>query len=238
LVRQAIAPVGEARPDWAIIAAVAQQTLNRQGLTPVGPQAGWTYASPATIMDEIAAVTPSYAGVSYARLERGDALHWPVPDISHPGTPILHVGRFPRGRGQFFPCEHLPAAELPDRDYPLYLTTGRVLYHWHGGEMTRRVSGLLEVYPRTLVEISPEDAARIGLNGRTQVRVTSRRGEVVAEAVITARMAPGVIFGNFHFPGEQNVNNLTIAALDPVAKIPEYKVCAVRVEPVEGESPG
>jgi formate dehydrogenase major subunit/formate dehydrogenase alpha subunit len=231
LVRQAIAPVGEARPDWAIIAAVAQQTLNRQGLTPVGPQAGWTYASPATIMDEIAAVTPSYAGVSYARLERGDALHWPVPDISHPGTPILHVGRFPRGRGQFFPCEHLPAAELPDRDYPLYLTTGRVLYHWHGGEMTRRVSGLLEVYPRTLVEISPEDAARIGLNGRTQVRVTSRRGEVVAEAVITARMAPGVIFGNFHFPGEQNVNNLTIAALDPVAKIPEYKVCAVRVEP-------
>jgi predicted molibdopterin-dependent oxidoreductase YjgC len=104
--------------------------------------------------------------------------------------------------------------------------------------MTRRVSRLLEVYPRTLVEISPEDAARIGLNGRTQVRVTSRRGEVVAEAVITARMAPGVIFGNFHFPGEQNVNNLTIAALDPVAKIPEYKVCAVRVEPVEGESPG
>jgi predicted molibdopterin-dependent oxidoreductase YjgC len=97
---------------------------------------------------------------------------------------------------------------------------------------------LLEVYPTTLVEISPEDAARIGLNGRRQVRVTSRRGEVVAEAVITARVAPGVIFGNFHFPGEQNVNNLTIAALDPVAKIPEYKVCAVRVEPVGGESLG
>jgi predicted molibdopterin-dependent oxidoreductase YjgC len=163
LVRQAIEPVGEARPDWAIIAAVARRTLDRQGLRPVGPQAGWTYTSPAAIMDEIAAVTPSYAGVSYARLERGDSLHWPVSDASHPGTPILQVGRSPRGRSQFFPCEHVPAAELPDGDYPLYLTTGCVLYHWHGGEMTRRVPGLLEVYPQALVEISPEDAARIGL---------------------------------------------------------------------------
>jgi formate dehydrogenase major subunit/formate dehydrogenase alpha subunit len=237
-VRQAIAPVGEARPDWAIIAAVAQRTLDRQGLTPLGPQAGWTYTSPAAIMDEIAAVTASYAGVSHTRLERGEALHWPVSDASHRGTPILHVDRFPSGRGRFFSCEHLPAAELPDRDYPLYLTTGRVLYHWHGGEMTRRVSGLLDVYPRALVEISPEDAAGIGLNGQRRVRVRSRRGELIAEAVITARVAPGVIFGNFHFPGEQNVNNLTIAALDPVAKIPEYKVCAVRVEPVEGERRG
>jgi len=238
LVRQAIAPMGEARPDWAIIAAIARRVLDRQGLTPIGPQASWTYASPTAIMDEIAAVTPSYAGVSHARLERGESLHWPVPDAAHPGTPILHVGRFSCGRGRFFPCEHLPAAELPDRDYPLYLTTGRVLYHWHGGEVTRRVSGLLDVYPRTLVEISPEDAIRIGLNGRGRVRVTSRRGEILAEAVITARVAPGVIFGNFHFPAEQNVNNLTIAALDPVAKIPEYKVCAVRVEPAEGERVG
>jgi formate dehydrogenase major subunit/formate dehydrogenase alpha subunit len=238
LIRQAIAPVGQARPDWAIIAAVAQRTLDRQGLAPVGPQASWTYASPAAIMDEIAAVTAPYAGVSHARLERGDALHWPVPDASHPGTPILHVDRFPSGRGRFFSCEHLPAAELPDGDYPLYLTTGRVLYHWHGGEMTRRVSGLLDIYPRSLVEISPEDAARIGLNGRTRVRVRSRRGEVTAEVVITARVAPGVLFGNFHFPGEQNVNNLTIAALDPVAKIPEYKVCAVRVELAAEESCG
>jgi formate dehydrogenase major subunit/formate dehydrogenase alpha subunit len=189
-------------------------------------------------MDEIAALTPSYAGVSQARLEGGDSLHWPVPNATHPGTPILHVDRFPRGRGRFFPCEHLPAAELPDDDYPLYLTTGRVLYHWHGGEMTRRVPGLLEVYPHTLVEISPEDAARIGLNSQRWVRVTSRRGEVVARAVITARVSPGVVFGNFHFPAEQNVNNLTIAALDPVAKIPEYKVCAVRIEPSAGEASG
>jgi formate dehydrogenase major subunit/formate dehydrogenase alpha subunit len=128
-------------------------------------------------------------------------------------------------------CEHLPPAELPDAEYPLYLTTGRVLYHWHGGELTRRVPGLLEVYPRTLVEISPEDAARAGLRDGGRVRVHSRRGEVTAHAVVTPRVAPGVVFGNFHFPGAQNVNNLTIAALDPVAKIPEYKVCAVRIEP-------
>jgi formate dehydrogenase major subunit/formate dehydrogenase alpha subunit len=116
------------------------------------------------------------------------------------------------------------------------LTTGRVLYHWHGGEMTRRARGLLEIYPETLVEINPEDALRIGLNGSPPegashwVRVVSRRGEMVARAVITQRVSPGLAFANFHFPGKQNVNNVTIAALDPVAKIPEYKVCAVRLE--------
>jgi formate dehydrogenase alpha subunit len=231
LVRQAIAPVGEARPDWAIVAAVARRVLERRARVPLGPLAGWAYPSPAAIMDEIAAVTPPYAGVSHGRLERGDVLHWPVPDAAQPGTPILHVDRFPRGRGRFVACEHLPPAELPDAEYPLYLTTGRVLYHWHGGELTRRVPGLLEVYPRTLVEISPEDAARAGLRDGGRVRVHSRRGEVTAHAVVTPRVAPGVVFGNFHFPGAQNVNNLTIAALDPVAKIPEYKVCAVRIEP-------
>ena len=151
---------------------------------------------------------------------------------SHPGTPILHVGRFPRGQGKFHAIDHLPAAELPDAEYPLVLTTGRVLYHWHGGEMSRRARGLLEAYPEALVEISPEDAAKIGLNGHQAVRVRSRRGEMVARAVVTDRVAPGVVFGNFHFPGPGNVNNLTIGALDPVAKIPEYKVCAVAIEAV------
>jgi formate dehydrogenase major subunit/formate dehydrogenase alpha subunit len=127
----------------------------------------------------------------------------------------------------------LDAEELPDNEYPLYLTTGRVIYHWHGGEMTRRAKGLLEIYPETLVEISPEDALKIGLNGKDMVRITSRRGEMIARAVVTDRVSEGVIFGNFHFPGEQNVNNLTIAALDPIAKIPEYKVCAVKVELAE-----
>jgi formate dehydrogenase major subunit/formate dehydrogenase alpha subunit len=232
LVREAIEPRGESRPDWTIVSELARRMLALEKLSPAGPQAGWDYATPWHILDEIAAVTPQYAGVSHARLEHGDQLHWPVKDAGHPGTPILHIGQFTRGKGKFYACEHLPAQELPDRAYPLLLTTGRVLYHWHGGEMTRRSSGLLALYPRTLVEINPEDAAKCGVGDGEALRIASRRGEMLAEALLTDRVAPGVIFGNFHFPGANNVNNLTIAALDPVAKIPEYKVCAVRIEKV------
>lgn len=236
LIRPAVAPPGHARPDWKITADMARRVLAARQREPVGAQAAWSYQSAAQIQDEAAALTPAYAGITHARLARGDQLHWPVPDPEHAGTPILHVGKFTRGLGKFHACDHLPPAELPDEEYPLYLTTGRVLYHWHGGEMTRRAKGLYAVYPETLVEISPEDAARIGLNGAKRVRVQSRRGEMLAKAVITNRVAPGVVFGNFHFPAEQNVNNLTIAALDPIAKIPEYKVCAVRIEALEDET--
>jgi formate dehydrogenase major subunit/formate dehydrogenase alpha subunit len=232
LVRQALPPCGDARPDWSITSELARRVLAREGRVPIGPHAGWDYATPAEIMDEIAALTPSYGGVRYERLERGEALHWPVSAADDPGTRILHVGRFTRGLGKFHVTEHLPAEELPDDEYPTVLTTGRVLYHWHGAEMTRRAAALLDLYPETVVEISPEDADRIGLNGQSLVRVQSRRGEMVARALVTDRVSPGLVFGTFHFPGRQNVNNLTIAALDPVAKIPEYKVCAVRVEAV------
>jgi formate dehydrogenase major subunit/formate dehydrogenase alpha subunit len=232
LVRQSLPPCGDARPDWSITSELARRVLAREGRVPIGPQAGWDYAAPAEIMTEIAALTPIYGGIRYDRLERGEALHWPVPAIDHPGTPLLHVGRFTRGLGKFHVTEHLPPEELPDDEYPMVLTTGRVLYHWHGAEMTRRSQALLELYPETVVEISPEDAARIGLNGQTLVRVISRRGEMVARALVTDRVSLGLVFGSFHFPGRQNVNNLTIAALDPVAKIPEYKVCAVRLEAV------
>jgi formate dehydrogenase alpha subunit len=232
LVRQAIDPAGQARPDWAIIADLACRLLAREGRAPVGSRAAWRYGAPAAIMEEIAALTPSYAGISHERLERGEQLHWPVPTVDHPGTAILHVETFTRGKGKFHVTEHLPPQEMPDSEYPLMLTTGRVLYHWHGAEMTRRSHALLQLYPKTAVEISPEDAERIGLNGRKMVRVTSRRGEMVADALVTDRVCAGLVFGNFHFPGLQNVNNLTIAALDPVAKIPEYKICAVRLEPL------
>jgi formate dehydrogenase alpha subunit len=232
LVRQAIAPLGDARPDWAITVELARRIMQLEGREPLGAQAGWHYDSPADIMDEIAVVTPSYGGVSYARLQRGEQLHWPVKSAEHGGTPILHVGQFTRGKGKFHAIDYLPPHELPDAEYPLMLTTGRVLYHWHGGELTRRAQGLMAVYPETLVEISPEDAARLGVNGDGRVRVTSRRGELIAQAIVTERVSAGLVFANFHFPDEQNANNLTIAALDPVAKIPEYKVCAVRVEKV------
>ena len=232
LVRQAIDPVGQARTDWAIVADLACRILAREGRVPVGSRAAWQYGAPVAIMDEIAALTPSYAGVSYERLERGEQLHWPVPTADHPGTPILHIDKFTRGKGKFHVTEHLPPQEMPDSEYPLMLTTGRVLYHWHGAEMTRRSHALLQLYPKTAVEISPEDAALIGLNGKKMVRVKSRRGEMIADALVTDRVCAGLVFGNFHFPGPQNVNNLTIAALDPIAKIPEYKICAVRLEPL------
>jgi formate dehydrogenase alpha subunit len=230
--RQAIDPLGDARPDWIIMADLARRIMEREGLVPTGPQAGWQYTSPSDIMDEIAALSPIYGGVRYERLERGEQLHWPVPAIDHPGTPVLHVGQFTRGKGKFHVVEHLPPHEMTDSEYPMVLTTGRVLYHWHGAEMTRRARALLELYPETVVEISPEDAAKMGLNGQNTVRIKSRRGEMIALALVTDRVCPGLIFGNFHFPGQQNVNNLTIAALDPVSKIPEYKVCAVRIEPI------
>ena len=229
--RQAIDPLGDARPDWIIMADLARQIMEREKRVPIGSQAAWQYSRPSQIMEEIAALAPNYGGVCYERLERGEQLHWPVPTLDHPGTPILHIGKFTRGRGKFHVVEHLPPHEIPDSEYPMVLTTGRVLYHWHGAEMTRRAYALRELYPETVVEISPEDAAKIGLDGRDMVRVKSRRGEMIARALVTDRVCQGLIFGNFHFPGQQNVNNLTIAALDPVSKIPEYKVCAVRLEP-------
>jgi len=231
-VRKAIEPPGEAWEDWRITAALAQRVLSGGNrVLQDGPFSGWEYSSPAEIMAEIAALTPSYAGVSYERLERGETFQWPVKDAAHPGTPILHVGQFSRGLGKFAPIEHIPPAEMPDDEYPMLLSTGRVLYHWHGGEMTRRAQGLLEIYSRPLIEVNEDDAVRLGLNGNKRVRLTSRRGSIEAEAWVTDRVPPGMVYGNFHFP-EASVNYLTIAALDPVAKIPEFKVCAVKVEAV------
>ncbi len=232
MVHQAIDPPGEARPDWWITAEIAKRVLaNGDQQISEAPYSSWDYENTAQIMDEIAALTPIYAGVNHERLERGDSVQWPVKDAEHPGTPILHVGQFSRGRGKFTPIEHIPPAEMPDDEYPMVLSTGRVLYHWHGGEMTRRSKGLLAIYPQALIEINQDDAAKLGLNGEKRVRVSSRRGSIEAKALITDRVPPGMVYANFHFP-EASANVLTIAALDPVAKIPEYKVCAVKVEAV------
>jgi formate dehydrogenase major subunit/formate dehydrogenase alpha subunit len=126
----------------------------------------------------------------------------------------------------------VPAPELPDDEYPFILNTGRVIYHWHGGEMTRRAKGIMEVYGHPLIEINPDDAAKLGINGNKTLRVTSRRGVIESEAWVTDRVPPGMVYANFHFP-EASANELTIAALDPTSKIPEYKVCAVKVELVK-----
>jgi formate dehydrogenase alpha subunit len=230
MVHKAVNSPGDAQPDWWIISRLAEKIL-AQGERRVkeAEYSSWDYGDAEQIMEEIAALTPIYAGVSYQRLWEGQSLQWPVKDTAHPGTPILHVGQFSRGKGQFNPIEHIPPAELPDKDYPMILSTGRVLYHWHGGQMTRRSKGLLEIYPQALIEVNDLDAEKLGLNGNKRVRVSSRRGTIEAEAMITDRVPPGMVYANFHFP-EASANELTIAALDPVAKIPEYKVCAVKVE--------
>jgi formate dehydrogenase major subunit/formate dehydrogenase alpha subunit len=232
MVRKAVEPPGEAREDWRITADLAKRILSvgrHASRDAAAPYAGWDYVGPAQIMSEINALTPSYAGVTYERLERGETFQWPVKDASHGGTPVLHIGKFARGLGKFAPIEHVPPAELPDDEYPMILSTGRVLYHYHGGEMSRRSQGLMAIYPQPLIEVNPDDAERLGLNGRKRVRVTSRRGSIEAEAQVTDRVPPGMVFANFHFP-QASANQVTISALDPVAKIPEYKVCAVKVQ--------
>jgi formate dehydrogenase alpha subunit len=233
MVHKAIQPPGSAKPDWWIISELARKILSSsKRQLKEADYSGWDYSDTAEIMDEIAALTPIYAGVSHRRLLEGETLQWPVKDHNHPGTPILHTEQFSRGKGLFNPIEHIPPAELPDKEYPMVLSTGRVLFHWHGGQMTRRSAGLLAIYPQALIEVNDQDADRLGLNGNHRVRVSSRRGSIEAQALVTDRVPPGMVYANFHFP-EASANELTIAALDPVAKIPEYKVCAVKVEAVE-----
>jgi len=236
LVRKAIDPPGQARPDWQIIADLAKRIQSRLGLDPkAAPYASWDYASPKQIMEEAAALTPSYGGMRYERLEKG-GLQWPCPAVDHPGTKILHREKFSRGVGRFSPVEWLPPAEQPDAEYPLVLTTGRVLFHFHGGSMTRRSKGLNEIYPEGVVEINPLDARALGINDGDMVKVSSRRGQVTAKAQVVERPDQGVVFMTFHF-AEAAANLLTIAALDPVAKIPEYKVCAAKVERLQNHDP-
>jgi formate dehydrogenase major subunit/formate dehydrogenase alpha subunit len=231
MVHQAIEPIGEAKPDWQITAEIAKRILaGTPGLPPLeGHFASWDYPDTTAIMSEINALAPSYGGITHARLEAGERLQWPCTNEEHKGTPILHVGKFARGLGKFNPIDHIPPAEEPSADYPMVMSTGRVLYHWHGGQMTRRSKGLMEVYSEALIEVNPDDAAKLGLNGKKIVRVSSRRGAIEAQAWVTDRVPPGMVYANFHFP-EASANELTQAVLDPVAKIPEYKVTAVKVE--------
>jgi len=216
-VRKAIEPIGESRPDWVIVSELAGRLGYRM-----------SYDSPAHVMDEIAKVTPLYGGMSYPRLEEGE-LRWPCPDEAHPGTRILHTEGFSRGLGKFQPIEYRAPAEEPDEDYPLILTTGRLLFHWHTGTMTRRSETLTNQINQALIELNPRDASELSVTTGDPVRVTSRRGEIVLNALVTDRIKEGVVFIPFHF-AEAAANVLTNSALDPLAKIPELKVCAVRAE--------
>lgn len=223
-VNRAIEPIGQARADWEIICDLAQRIEQRLGRS---SSATWNYQHPSEIMAEIGRVSPEYAGIRYDRIEP-IGLQTPVWDENHPGTPFLFGDSFPRGRGKFHPLDDLHAAELPDSEYPFILTTGRVLEHWHGGTLTR-ASWMDDLYPEPLVEIHPSDAQQLGLSQRQPVRVSSRRGSIVLRATITEKTTPGVIFIPFAFR-EAPANMLTNDVIDPRAKIPEYKVSAVKIE--------
>jgi len=218
-VRKAVEPPGEARADWEIICMVA---------TAMGYP--MKYNSAEEIFDEMRRVTPSYAGISYARLEKG-SLQWPCPTEDHPGTVFLHAGKFARGLGKFHPVEHVPPDELPDKDYPLILSTGRRRYHYHTGTMTHRTGALEIFYPSEYLEINCADAEELGISDGDKVRLISRRGQVEVAARITDTVMPGMVFTSFQYP-DVPINKLTNPARDPIAKIPEYKVCAVKVEKV------
>ncbi|WDN88182.1 formate dehydrogenase major subunit [Desulfosarcina sp. BuS5] len=215
-IRKAVEPPGEARDDWAIICDIS----SRMGFP-------MSYENSRAIMEEISMVTPSYAGITYDRIE-DVGLHWPCPTVDHPGTPILHGEQFTRGKGLFHSIDYIPPDERVDQDYPVYLTTGRVIYQYHTGTMTRKTEGLNECAPECFVEISAQDAEKYDLDNKAIVNIASRRGEINAKVLISGKAVDGTVFMPFHF-AEAAANRLTNAALDPVAGIPEYKVCAVKL---------
>ena len=226
-VRQVIAPVGQARADWEIVQDLARRTAARLGLSP----AGFEHGSAASVFDELASLTPIMAGLSHARLDREGGIQWPCPEPSHPGTERLYQTDFPRGLGKFVPVRQTaPAEESPDERYPLILNTGRVLYHWHGGTMTRRVDGLVDSWPELRVAIHPADAARIEVGDGEAVFVASRRGRIEAVSFVTEDVAEGSVFVPFVRLRDSAANWLTNNVYDEQARIPEFKVCAVAVE--------
>jgi predicted molibdopterin-dependent oxidoreductase YjgC len=218
---QVVPSPGEAKPDWWIACQIAKKM----------GAAGFDFDSAGDILGEINQLTPSYGGITPERL-KAESLQWPCPDVEHPGTPILHRDRFSRGKGHFVPIAYQGPVEVPDEEYPFILTTARSLYHYHTGTMTRKVGGLNQLLDREWLQMHPEDAEKLGVNDAEVVQINSRRGGIKAAVRTSYQSLPGVVTMDFHF-SESPVNVLTNPAHDPVSKIPEYKVCAVRIEKVD-----
>jgi formate dehydrogenase alpha subunit len=218
-VRKAIPPVGEGRPDWVIICDIAKGMGSK----------GFDFSNPEEVMEEIRTLTPQYRGITYDRLDKG-GLQWPCPDRDHPGTPYLHGESFgtPSGRAKFSMLTYIPPAEATSHEYPFILTTRRSFFHFHS-TLSRKVEGMNVLRNEERLEINPVDAAPLEIEDGHTVKISSRRGDVLAKAKVTRTTPPGVVAMTFHYP-ETRTNLLTHGALDPVAKIPEFKVCAVKVE--------
>ena len=217
-VRKAVELEGEMRLDTDIFIDL----MNRMGYNQ-------PYLTSAQIMDEIASLTPSFAGISHERLDKEGSLQWPCPTKDHPGTPILHVDNFVRGLGYFYPAEYSPSVELPDDEYPLILMTGRILYHYTTRAMTGKTQGLNDIESSSFIEMNIKDAISLGIKDGEKVQVSSRRGQIETTARVGTKVSPGETWMPFHFQ-DGNANWLTNAALDKFAKAPEYKVCAIKIE--------
>jgi len=222
-IEKLVDPPGQARPDWQIICQLAER---------MGYKDNFNYSSSGEIFEEIRRCIPPYKGISYDRLKQTvGGIHWPCPSEEHPGTPSMFLEKFntPDGLGHFQAVEYKPPAEVPDEEYPYFLTTGRSIFHYHTGAMTRRTPKLVDEVPRGFVEVNPEDASKAGVKDKYMVTLTTRRGSIEAEARVTDEVPPGLLFVPFHF-AEACANVLTISALDPSAKCAETKVCAVKME--------
>jgi formate dehydrogenase major subunit len=222
-INKVIDPPGEAKPDRQIICELAAT---------MGHQSKFDFSSAQNIFDEMRSCVPQYKGITYERLEnKVGGIHWPCPTEDHPGTPTMFLEKFntPDGLGHFMVVDYKPPAEVPDEDYPYFLTTGRSIFHYHTGHMTRRTPKLLDEVPRGFVEVNPDDAAREGIKEKDVVTLITRRGSIEAEARVTDQVQPGLVFIPFHFPNSL-ANVLTNSALDPSCKCAETKVCAVRME--------
>jgi formate dehydrogenase alpha subunit len=230
--RAAVNPVGQSRADWDILCDLGRRIEARLGIKLT---AGFDYQHPRQIWEEMRQLTPDFQGIDYDRIDREGGVHWPCPDIDHPGTPFLFADGFPRGRGKFWEVEYGTKSEVADEAYPFNMSTGRVLYHWHGRTMTGR-SSLDKIYPEATCEMHPDDANNLGLETGDWVKVSSRRGTIQLRVLVTGRSPQGTVFIPFHF-AEAAANLLTLDRLDGRAKIPDYKITAVNVEkttPPEG----
>jgi predicted molibdopterin-dependent oxidoreductase YjgC len=237
-IRRTVRPPGKALDDLSIINMLSARMHYGHSVLPTSRYGNyWNHSEggpkgtppfPEEIFAEIGQVWSALAGMNYDRLEQ-NGLQWPCPTPDHGGTPILFVDAFPRGRGLFSPIVWHSPSELPDTDYPLVLTTGRVLYQYHTGTMTRRSKVIEDADSGAYVEINPADAETLGISNGDEVRAVSRRGQIILPALVTERVNSGVVFIPFHYR-EAAANLLTNDALDPVCKIPEAKVCAVRLE--------
>jgi formate dehydrogenase alpha subunit len=234
--RKAVEPVGQSWPDWKITCELGKRV---EALLGVSLSAGFDYEHPSEIWEEMRRVTPDFWGITYERLDREGGVHWPCPELDHPGTPYLFADSFPRGAGKFWEIDYGTESEQPDEAYPYNLSTGRVLYHWHGSTMTGR-SRLEEIFPEAICEIHPDDAEELEVKTGDWLEVASRRGSIKLRALVTGRSPRGTVFIPFHF-AEAAANKLTLDRVDKRAKIPDYKNTAVRIQkttPPEGWDEG